>query len=41
MHSTIYVFEGEPLLGVPTMDSVLAPKMPGDADGDNQGDHCA
>jgi hypothetical protein len=34
------LFAGALVLGVPSVSSQLAPKMPGDADGDDQGDHC-
>jgi hypothetical protein len=35
------LFEGDLVVGVPTVASQLAPKMPGDADGNDQGDHCS
>jgi hypothetical protein len=40
MQATDEVFTGELVIGVPTVSSQLAPKMPGDADGNDQGDHC-
>lgn len=34
------LFVGELVTGVPSIGSQLSRKMPGDADGNNQGDHC-
>lgn len=38
--STEDLFVGELVTGVPPLESQLVPKMPGDADGNDQGDHC-
>lgn len=35
------LFEGALVIGVPTLTSQMASKMPGHQDGQNQGDHCA
>ncbi|MEU3771589.1 hypothetical protein AB0E55_41560 [Amycolatopsis keratiniphila] len=35
------MFTGELVLGVPSVEALYAPKMPGDADGCDKGDHCA
>jgi hypothetical protein len=35
------LFVGELVTGVPTIEAQTGRKMPGDYDGDNQGDHCA
>ncbi|WP_328617220.1 hypothetical protein OHS18_13340 [Amycolatopsis sp. NBC_00355] len=35
------LFQGDLVLGVPTVEAQTHRKMPGDADGNNQGDHCA
>lgn len=35
------LFVGELVIGVPSLESQTSRKMPGDADGDNRGDHCA
>lgn len=35
------LFVGDVVTGVPSLESQLAPKMPGDADGNDQGDHCS
>jgi hypothetical protein len=40
METTEDVFFSELVTGVPAPASQLAPKMPGDADGNDQGDHC-
>lgn len=40
METTEDVFVGELVTGVPALVDQLAPKMPGDADGNDQGDHC-
>lgn len=42
MQSSDDLFVGELVLGVPAIGSeVGGPKMPGDADSDNQGDLCS
>ncbi|WP_019812216.1 hypothetical protein [Saccharomonospora halophila] len=35
------MFIGDLVLDVPSEESLYAPKMPGDADGNDKGDHCA
>lgn len=40
MQTTEDVFVGALVTGVPEIASQLVPKMPGDADGNDQGDHC-
>lgn len=35
------LFVGPLVVGVPSVADQLTPKMPGDADGEDQGDHCA
>lgn len=35
------VFDGDLVEGIPPVDWEYQRKAPGDADGDNQGDHCA
>lgn len=40
MNSTDDPFVGELVTGVPPLASQMVPKMPGDADGNDQGDHC-
>ncbi|WP_329072589.1 hypothetical protein [Amycolatopsis sp. NBC_01480] len=35
------MFTGDLVLDVPSTESLYTPKMPGDADGNNKGDHCA
>lgn len=34
------LFTGDLVVGVPTLTSQMAAKMPGHQDGQNQGDHC-
>lgn len=34
------IFTGVLVLEVPSVEAAYAPKMPGDADGNNKGDHC-
>ncbi|HEX5407433.1 MAG TPA: hypothetical protein VFX16_34600 [Pseudonocardiaceae bacterium] len=40
MRTTEDLFIGELVTGVPSVESQLGRKMPGDADGNDQGDHC-
>ena len=40
MNSTDDLFVGELVMGVPPLASQMVPKAPGDADGNDQGDHC-
>ncbi|WP_020631976.1 hypothetical protein [Amycolatopsis alba] len=35
------MFTGDLVLSVPSTEGLYAPKMPGDADGNDKGDHCA
>ncbi|MFE5565086.1 hypothetical protein ACWEOG_02000 [Amycolatopsis japonica] len=35
------LFTGELVLSVPSVEGLYSPKMPGDADGADKGDHCA
>jgi hypothetical protein len=35
------LFVGALVVGVPSIADQMTPKMPGDADGEDKGDHCA